>query len=1060
MLRRIKTRSCREREQYFEDNCFSAPPYSQDMRFSLASEFYSNDDYETASMLFDHVVDYDHSGFLNLLGKISATSSFEFSSLNEAEKYFRRALRHSKAGEERKEISENLVSVYCRKKSINIQTFNELFSNEHLAEVVDELLSEGRLPSFLLTEHESNSADFLLAISFASGYLNNSQDHKKSSEFYTQYFGVHNRGYLKETYQNLTIRYALGLGHAISPKKALKFLKTAEIFLSPNDRLYDDVFVSVLENYAKGCDDSRYFSTAENVIAKMASGSHPFGAVEFIEHIADYNSDAVNDTIFLLSYLAHAENWKNQKYWPNMVHAAAKKAGRSKHANYDFSKITEIVEETHFRPDLIELEGKTQELSAKRIELHEYFANHDLGIPPKKQEDRYQKAFQLTNCIPPNFEGALILFDADEDSQHSNWLLLVGFMYDQHIDNEKLFDPKKAIEYYERASALGNAAASMNLGLKYEQGKEIEIDLDKARKWFELAKKQGSPAASGRIAEIQLLQESLNVPSTETKPNRDIANLYFNSLEMGDLHGWLEFSKCQLNGYGVEKDKKLAISNFAKILNKKPQFQEERLHAFLAYRMALRSCLGLNCTTDFDKAHDYLNLIPEKSNNNNIQYQAIPRKIELTGILKNYAKNSKSRHNFESAKSALISVCENDQNPTDLITQITDGSILVTRELIEVLCFINRLSAEENWVSHRAWKDLFESALATRIGLTFDDISKSTIISGPRYNPVDQNGLPILGVWEEAAESQEQALEANKAYGSFVPNSGASLFKGLTAHPEKGVSFHVEETQNLPALLLPEDFDTVMTLCFAHPERVLWPSLSLEDVDDKQIHLDKSQLQRKDFFPDWLGHTNFGKTLFTTDQLIGNWAWRSETFVSGEPELTYTPDVSRHAKAFIRDLRLTGGRAGKGGSSRVMLRPEKVDNHIYGTRQDESTSIHITVGELRMRVDGSYILKEIEQNGKIVEKRLVALNDETFQQGRTCQKLTDNFHIISKFDPRFARAEQMMRLLYAVADLREKTDYRLPDHLQKYFEQKISHYDELGELQKNQLICRRIPFLR
>ena len=48
---------------------------------------------------------------------------------------------------------------------------------------------------------------------------------------------------------------------------------------------------------------------------------------------------------------------------------------------------------------------------------------------------------------------------------------------------------------YEKAAALGDAAAMFNLGVLYENGRGVQRDLSEARRWFEKAAEAGDVTA-------------------------------------------------------------------------------------------------------------------------------------------------------------------------------------------------------------------------------------------------------------------------------------------------------------------------------------------------------------------------------------------------------------------------------------------------------------------------------------------------------------------------------------------------------------------------------------
>lgn len=203
----------------------------------------------------------------------------------------------------------------------------------------------------------------------------------------------------------------------------------------------------------------------------------------------------------------------------------------------------------------------------KIFSLYAYYRDSGLGEVPVSSEDRNNRAIKWTDFIPPNYEEAVKLFIEEVDCQHSNWLLLMGVIHDEHLDNP-LFNPDKAVEYFKRSSALGNSAASYNLGLKYYNGKETEVDLEETKKWFRLAKEQGDVSALRILADIEMWERSLNDPEIEHYPTQNIVQAYKEASEdvyidilderlvirKGDLVALNQYIQCQINGTGVEQD--------------------------------------------------------------------------------------------------------------------------------------------------------------------------------------------------------------------------------------------------------------------------------------------------------------------------------------------------------------------------------------------------------------------------------------------------------------------------------------------------------------------------
>ncbi len=65
---------------------------------------------------------------------------------------------------------------------------------------------------------------------------------------------------------------------------------------------------------------------------------------------------------------------------------------------------------------------------------------------------------------------------------------------------ELMKDYEKSVKCYEKASILGIGHGTYNLGLDYEKGRGVEVDLDYSKKLFEIAVKQGCCHANYAVA--------------------------------------------------------------------------------------------------------------------------------------------------------------------------------------------------------------------------------------------------------------------------------------------------------------------------------------------------------------------------------------------------------------------------------------------------------------------------------------------------------------------------------------------------------------------------------
>ncbi|MFY9288786.1 MAG: hypothetical protein WAO98_09835, partial [Alphaproteobacteria bacterium] len=282
--------------------------------------------------------------------------------------------------------------------------------------------------------------------------------------------------------------------------------------------------------------------------------------------------------------------------------------------------------------------------------------------------------------------------------------------------------------------------------------------------------------------------------------------------------------------------------------------------------------------------------------------------------------------------------------------------------------------------------------------------------------------------------------------------SGVGLYRGLITTQDGYIHFKCTQSGDKPGLLFQEDFDIAMLLAFADEEKVIWPYFSMENAD-KNLTDGHEVFRTKEFGPEWMGYTDFGRTMYITDLLSGALAWNPQSFPLEEAQTEAQAERNEQIRNFLRYLNWTGGRTARSTSSRVMLRAEHI--HIEGLQPiivKKQKVWDLQVKAVKMRVDGSYMLKRT--NGE--ENRLVALNDATYKQGAITQKLTDNYDYIASIIPVFERARQLMGLFYSLAEL-QKAGFRPNPKLVAELKTKYDGYARLPKLSRNQLLAQPFP---
>jgi hypothetical protein len=229
-------------------------------------------------------------------------------------------------------------------------------------------------------------------------------------------------------------------------------------------------------------------------------------------------------------------------------------------------------------------------------------------------------------------------------------------------------------------------------------------------------------------------------------------------------------------------------------------------------------------------------------------------------------------------------------------------------------------------------------------------------------------------------------------------------------------------------LIFQDDIKVALALAFANEAGPSTPTFSLDRVEARSAGAKyDSILQRKVFDPEWLGTTDFGRSLFWSDylmqQLVGiegmpmqsltdhtrtrrqqkaedpgsSWEWLSKLLATEGPE---TPKDSLGSRMCIKLRRLS-----------VTISPDK-------------TEIILRSGGCYL--EASYIRPA--SNGK--HNYAYRLNDTATQAGATAANVNVGWKRLSRIFPVFARLEQLLTL-YKILEHGRQLGWRLsPNELE------------------------------
>lgn len=594
-------------------------------------------------------------------------------------------------------------------------------------------------------------------------------------------------------------------------------------------------------------------------------------------------------------------------------------------------------------------------------------------------------------------------------------------------------------------------AASFRLGFHHGSGYTGRVDHNASVFWFEIAKKLGQGMAPLQAYNILLDNDERAVLDDEAFRHR-MDGLLQAVEDLGQKCANHALVKRHAYGAGKWNDQEKVYKNYESIIDD-DFWAPPQLSALYAY--ALRSYIfkdvelmpqdilfRLTANSNEHKAFYNAELLIPVNNfqeildrNGDIEYQKTQDKI--TFLIKGLYRNEFDYTHFIDKLEEIIS------NPDENKMAIRDA-----------FWAADQLASQEGWYLS-PWIDReYERANINYLELDLTTMIKSALIMGPFYNPIDPtNGLPILGQHLPASETQEDTEAHRIKYGFYTPQIGIGSLKSVHGEPDGSITFKCETSDPSPAMLMTEDFDVVMALAFGSPARPIWPALSLErevpDLLDDKYEMFKAKI----WDPEWLGHTDFGRTLYIVDRLTGQMTWSPKSYPVSEPENSFDPKFPEYVKTFLEDLRFTGGADRITQSKLINVSPEHIPVPITKEILSDGTERwNIEITEIKMRVNGAYTQKI---DG--VENRKISWNDTMFAQGRLTQRLTDHYNDIALMMPVFERAKQMMALLYSVIELREKGFTPSPDVLGNA-QTTLKYYQSLPPLKREELVMKSHPF--
>lgn len=487
------------------------------------------------------------------------------------------------------------------------------------------------------------------------------------------------------------------------------------------------------------------------------------------------------------------------------------------------------------------------------------------------------------------------------------------------------------------------------------------------------------------------------------------------------------------------------------------------------YRNMVRDILSLDKETEIPSADIKLSLAlaeeqmlsPSDTIDINIKISYIQQVSVLRRLARNLEENEEC---YNDVRTLVRSIKDKEISFEDACQRINEGVLNTSPAVVDYLGAAYEVMSLDDPVNSHEWRDLLTSAEAVSMDQTLEILRKSTLTEGPVYNASDdESGLPILGHLLHASKSDTAADKSFSDTGRFVPTEGIVDFRGIKAF-EKGTFkldvISTEKGSGVPAFVLPQDIEVALALVFGEKLDLNQICLSLERPESDRVKkeygndLPKGQgtTRHKVWSPKWLGHTHLGRTLYTTDELIGRVCWDVEEFNIVDKNRGLTQESSETLRQLVFDIKTSGGRSIEATASRVMIRPA---NHVVIEQQEVNHILREKYKEIRVRDFGMFV----EGDYSLGDQRMIARDDPTYAHGRRTTKLTERYHDISVAMPVFERGRQLTKMLYAFDKLRQ-SGWQPNAILQKQIEEATQKYRNLPQQGLDELLMQTRPFKR
>ena len=207
-----------------------------------------------------------------------------------------------------------------------------------------------------------------------------------------------------------------------------------------------------------------------------------------------------------------------------------------------------------------------------------------------------------------NIESALLACEQEVTRQPDN--SRIQFQYARVLDKQKSYD--KAFIFYRMAASQGHMLAQNSLGMAYEWGQGVKVNLQQALNWYQKAARQGYAQAQNNLGTMYDIGRAVD------EDQQQALHWFRKAAQQGDATAQRNLGIMYSRGDGVKQSDKLAFEWYLKAANQN--------HASAQYYVGVSYYYGKGVSTDPQRARSWFE---KAASNGNFEAKQVMYKIQF-----------------------------------------------------------------------------------------------------------------------------------------------------------------------------------------------------------------------------------------------------------------------------------------------------------------------------------------------------------------------------------------------------------------------------------------------